>query len=232
MAQGQENDLKAFLRKAIDAHGGEKNLNKYQGVTSKFKGTMDLMGKNVDVTGETSVQKPDKMKNVMTLDLNGKSVELTQVFDGKSMWISVLGKTTEIKDEKLLKEVRESLQAEGGASLPAFLEEPYKLSSLGEVKVKGKDTLGIRISKKGQRDFSLFFDKKTHLVAKTEMRVYDPMGGQEVTQEKFLSEYQEKNGLKIPRRVLVYKDDKQFMDLEVIESQPREKIDDAFFAMP
>ena len=231
-AQAQDADLKTVLRKSIAAHGGEKNLAKLKAVTSKFKGTMEIMGNKADVTGETSLQKPDKVKNVMTLNLNGKSIDIVTVFDGKKFWVAVMGQTKEIDDEKILQSMREELQVEGAGSFADYLKAPYELSALGDVKVKDKDAIGIRVSKKGQKDFSMFFDKKTYLVVKTEMRTLDGMTGQEVTQEKFIIGYQEKNGMKIAKRVEIVKDGKFFMDLEITDVQVFDRHDDAVFAKP
>jgi hypothetical protein len=231
-ADAQDTDLKAVLRKSIAAHGGEKNLAKFKGVTSKFKGTMEIMGIKADVTGETSMQKPDKVKNVMTLNLNGKSIDIVTVFNGEKLWVAVMGQTKEIDDEKVLKAAREEMQAESAGSLADFLKAPYQLSAIGDVKVKGKDAIGIRVSKKDQKDISMFFDKKTYLVVKTEMRTLDAMTGQEVTQEKFILGYQEKNGMKIAKHVEIVKDGKLFMDLEITDVQVFDKHNDAIFAKP
>jgi outer membrane lipoprotein-sorting protein len=234
LVRGQDADLKAILVKSIEAHGGAKNLDKYTAATSKFKGTIELMGASRAITGETSFQKPDKFKNVMNIDFNGKGIDVISVYNGKKMWVwnSVVAKTTELDDEKLLKGVREQLQTEGASGLAEFIKAPYELSAIGEVKVKGKDAVGIRVSKKGQPDISLFIDKKSHLIVKTEMRTYDAESKQEVTQEKFIIGYQEKNGMKVPQRVEILKDGKAFMDIEILESQPFEKLDASVFAKP
>src|SRR5437660_1357719 len=61
--QAQDNaDLKAILRKSIVAHGGADKLSKFGAATSKFKGTIEIMGKSRDITGESTLQKPDKLK--------------------------------------------------------------------------------------------------------------------------------------------------------------------------
>jgi outer membrane lipoprotein-sorting protein len=229
--QAQEDDLKAFLRKAIKAHGGEENLAKYKAFTVKFKGTMDLMGMKAPIEGETSLQKPDKLKTSVEIDFNGKKIPIVQVYDGKTFWVSALGKTQEIKDDKILNEMRESLTVEG-AGMTEFVKAPYELSSLGEVMVKGKAALGIRVSKKGQRDLSLFFDKKTHLMVKIERRAYDSMNKEEVTQEKFMSDFQDVNGTKMPRHIEVVNDGKQFMEMEISDTKVYEKLDPSMFAMP
>src|SRR5262249_21161774 len=157
--RAQDNDaLKAILRKSMEAHGGEKNLAKYKAAVTKFKGTIDIMGNKSDMTGETSLQKPDKVKNTMSLNINNMNIDIVTVFNGKQLWVSVLGKTMEITDEKILNAAREEMQAEGAGSFSDFLKPPYELNAIGEVKVKGKDAIGIRISKKGQKDISMFFD--------------------------------------------------------------------------
>ncbi len=231
LVNAQETDLKDIVRKSIAAQGGEKDLEKYKAGTTKYKGTMHILNQKSAVTAEMSFQKPDKMRNAMTIEIAGNTIELVTVFDGKSFWVSTAGNTMEIKDEKILNEVRESLLVEGGG-LHEILKAPYELTAIGDVKVKDKDTIGIRVSKKGQRDISYYFDKKTYLVAKTETRSYDSMTGQEVTQEKFILEYQDKDGMKVGKRVEIQKDGKDFMDIEITEIRMLEKLDDSLFARP
>ena len=231
-SSAQETDLKAILRKSIEAHGGAEKLTTFKAATSKFKGTMDILNMKLNITGETTLLKPDKLKNTMALEIMGKTINIVQVYNGKKLWISTMGETKEIEDEKILKEMRESLQVEGAAGLVEFLEKPFELSAIGEVKVKDKAAFGIRVSKKGQRDFSLFFDKQTHLLVKTEMRSFDAMKGEEITQEKFISEYRVVNGLKTAGRVVIHKDGQHFMDIEVTETKTFEKLDESNFAMP
>src|SRR5262249_2811521 len=158
---------------------------KYNAAKSKFKGTMELMGLTIDVNGESSFQKPDKMRNILNLEIKGKTIETVQVYNGKKFWVSGAGKTIEITDEKVLQEVLPSLQTEGGSGLGGVLNKPYELSPIGEVSIKERPAIGIRVSKKGQRDISFFFDKKSHLLVKTETRAYDPTSKMEITQEKF-----------------------------------------------
>ncbi|MBM3995823.1 MAG: hypothetical protein FJ303_16975 [Planctomycetes bacterium] len=232
LSQAQDTDVKAIVRKAIDAHGGTKNLDKYKAFNTKFKGTMTIMGVKVNVDGDTTLQKPDKVKNVLILDINGKSIDVTNVFNGKKLWVKTMGQTKEIDDEKILKAAREEMESEGAGSLLDFLKAPYELNTIGEVKVKDKDAIGVRISKKGQKDITMFFDKKTHLVVKTETQAYDPSNGQEVLQEKFIHSYQKKHGMEVARRVEIVKDGKTFMDIEITEVTPLETVDASIFAKP
>src|SRR5262245_9448691 len=93
LPSAQDTDLKTVIRKAIAAHGGEKEIGKYNAAVSKYKGTMKLMGMNVDVTGENSFQKPDKLRVATTLEIAGKSINILTVFDGKTLWVSAGGNT-------------------------------------------------------------------------------------------------------------------------------------------
>ena len=80
-----------------------------------------------------------------------------------------------------------------------------------------------------------FYIHDTDLGAWVEAGWVDPidgMSGQEVTTEKFINSYQEKAGMKIARKVEIVKDGKVFMDIEIIEVQPLEKLDDSVFAKP
>ena len=234
VVQAQDADLKAVLRKSIEAHGGAKNLDKYKASVSKFKGTIDILNKSRDITGESYFQKPDKFKHVLAVDFDGKNIDVVTVFNGKTMWVrdSVSNETKELNDEKLLKSVREELQVEGASNLTDFVKDGFELSALGDVKIKGKDAIGIRVSKKGQRDISLFLDKKSHLIVKTETRSYDANSAQEVTQEKFMSAYKDQDGMKVPTRIEVHKDGKLFMEAELTEIKGHENLDDAVFAKP
>ena len=84
--RAQDNaELKAILRKSIEAHGGEKNLAKYKAIVTKFKGTLEVQNLKFDIVGETSLQKPDKVKNVMTLDFMNKKFDVVTVFNGKKL---------------------------------------------------------------------------------------------------------------------------------------------------
>ena len=77
---------------------------------------------------------------------------------------------------------------------------------------------------------SLFFDKKTHLLAKVESRGADPVTGNEVNEERIIAEYTKtKDGVPIPKKVIVKHDGKQFIEAEVLEVNFLEKLDDSEF---
>jgi len=231
-ANAQEIDLRAFIKKAIDAHGGAEAMNKYHASATKFKGTVELMGQMREFSGEMSCQGPDKFKIASSLVIGNQTLQFVHVFNGKKFWISELGKTKEIADEKVLKQTRHTLGLERPAYLVSLLDKDCELNTVGAFKVKDRDAIGIRASKKGQPDVTLFFEKKSHLLVKMEMRVLDATTEQEYTQEKFILNYKDVNGVKTAGRWVIHKDGKDFIDLEFSETQHFEKLDDSHFAMP
>ena len=61
--------------------------------------------------------------------------------------------------------------AEGG-SLVDVLKEPYKLSPIGEAKVKDKDTIGVRVTRRGA---SLWLGVLLQAIAKEQAAPADPV---------------------------------------------------------
>ena len=78
---------------------------------------------------------------------------------------------------------------------------------------------------------NLYFDTKTGLLLKSETRVKDE-SGQEMTQESFFTHYKEFDGLKRPAKVVIKRDGKDFLNMDVSEYKLVEKLDDGEFAMP
>jgi hypothetical protein len=90
----------------------------------------------------------------------------------------------------------------------------------------------VTVSKKGCKDITIYFDKKTGLIAKVETRRRDLMSGEEVTEERIITEYQEVQGRKTAKKIEVLRDGKAFMEAEVTELKILEKLDDSEFAQP
>jgi Cu/Ag efflux protein CusF len=185
------------------------------------------------VEGEVFLNYPDRMKNVIEVDVNNVKVTIQQGFDGKALWLSVMGMTNEINDKESIEEMKENLYTDHVTSLADIEHKDYKLESLGEMKIKGKDCLGIRVTKKGKRDVSLWFDKNSHLLLKSEARGKDPFGQQgEANEEKYFLEYKGVMGIQSAGRIEVHHDGKKIMDLEVTDARYHAKLDDSYFKRP
>jgi hypothetical protein len=228
---GQQDDIKALVKKAIKAQGGAKNLAKQKGLHAKASGTLDFMN-NLKITTETFYQDPDKFKNVVEVEINNMNVSVIQVFNGKKFWINAMGKTIELKDKKDIAELKETLYADNLTNLVGLMDKGVTLAPLGEVKVKDKAAIGIRASSKGHRDVNLYFDKKTHMLVKSEARTVDFQTKQEVSQEKYYSDYKEVGGVQQPGKLIIHQDGKRHITLDITSVTYVERHEDSVFAEP
>src|SRR5262245_35874106 len=102
-SRAQDDEARGLIEKAIKAHGGAEKLSAVKAVQMKAKGKANVMNMEFPFTMEMSIQRPDKVKVAMDLDINNMNISFTQVYNGKKGWINILGKTQEM-DEKTLKE--------------------------------------------------------------------------------------------------------------------------------
>jgi outer membrane lipoprotein-sorting protein len=218
-------DPRAVIDKAIKALGGAENLAKLKAETRTDKGTYYGMGAGFPYTGKYAIQYPDKFR----MDI--ENVFLI-VVNGDQGWIAANGGTENLTKDQLA-EHKDQLYAGWVATLLPLKDKAFTLAALGEVKVADRPAVGVKVSHQGQRDIRLFFDKETGLLVKREYQVKaEDQGGKEVNQEVLLSDYQEAAGLKFPRKVVVNRDGKLYVEAEVSDWKPAEKLDDKLFAKP
>jgi hypothetical protein len=228
---GDDKASRALVVKAIKAHGGEANLRKGKAMQVQASGTLDFMN-NLKFTIDIAHQDPDKFKHVVQIKIDNKDLTVTQVFNGKKLWINVLNKTTELGDAQLVAELKENMYLERLSGLEPLLEKGIELSPLGEAKVNGQDAVGVRATSKGHRDLNLYFDKKSGLLVKTEARVFDLNTKQEMTQEKIYHDYKDNDGLKVAQRLTINADGKQYMTVEITSVTFLDRHEDSVFAKP
>jgi len=232
--RADDKDVRALLDEAIKAHGGAKKLEKYRAATMELKGKVTVMNQKVDFTGESSMQLPDRTRSELSVEIMGMTLKVIEVLNKDKGWISVDGKTMALTKE-IMAEAREQMHAGTVAGqLTPLKNQEYKLSPLGEAKVGGRDAVGIRVERKGYRDLSLFFDKKSHLLVKSERRAKDLAGGddKEFTEETFYKDYKKVDGVQVPHRVVQKRDGKDYLEAEVSGVKIVEKLDDNTFAKP
>jgi hypothetical protein len=70
------------------------------------------------------------------------------------------------------------------------------------------------------------------LLAKTESRKLDGQTMQEVDEERIVTEYQDVDGQKAAKKLVVNHDGKKFMELEVSDIKFLDKVDDSEFQKP
>jgi hypothetical protein len=226
-----DDEARAIIDKAIKAHGGEEVLSKYKAGQFKNKGKLSLGGAEVEFTQNVSFMLPDKFKEALEMKIGGQDVNIVTLANGDKLSIEANGQKIELTDaiKESLKDAQQMMKAMRLVGL--VKGKGVELAPLGEAKVEGKTTLGVRVTAKGQKDVSLFFDKETGLLAKIERRTVDPMTGNEVTEERIILEYQKKDkeGQSVPKKALVKHDGKNFIEAEVVDGKYLESLDDSEF---
>lgn len=224
-----QDDPKEVVKKAIAAAGGAEKLDKFKGSKSSSKGSISIMGLDLEFTADSVSQYPDKQKTTIKMDVMGNAVTVVQMVNGDKMSLTVNGMAQQVPDAQK-SELKRSVEFQKIMNLTPLLKEGYELKSIPGVKVDGKETIGLQISNKEIQDVKLYFDKTTHLVAKAERKGMDPMGGGDVVQEMIMSDYKDVQGLKKPMKTVMNNDGKKFMESTTTSTELLEKIDDKEFS--
>jgi len=226
-----QDDPKALVEKAIKAHGGEEKMLKMATVRTKGTGNMDFMGLAVNINVDSLWSTPDKLRTDMTLDIMGQQISVKQVFNGEKGWVSAMGMTQELSGP-LLEEVKQAVVAKRIENLvPLLKEKGFTLSPAGETTVNGKKAIGVKVTAKGVRDSTLFFDKESGLMVKSIRRMLD-FTQKEVDAETIYSDFKEFDGVKVATKTLVQQDGKKFMEAQVSELKVIDKVDANEFGKP
>src|SRR3989442_5603424 len=103
---------------------------------------------------------------------------------------------------------------------------------LPEMVGEAKPAAGVRVRSRGHKDINLYFDKKASLLVMVQRRTDDPMSGEEVNEERIITEYQDVQGIKTTKKSVIFRNGKKYLDMEVVEAKYLEKVDDREFAKP
>jgi outer membrane lipoprotein-sorting protein len=224
--------LREVIARAIKIGGGIDHLKKFKANVSKSKGKFHGLGEAIDYTGETSLQLPNRLRTEVHSKFGDQEFTYIQVIDGNKGWIKIGNKTDEMNEERLA-EAKEQMNAANITHLVCLSDKEYKLSPLGEGKVGDRPAIGIRVERKGYRDVNLFFDKEKGLLLKMETRGKDLMrGGEEYTATTLYGDYKKIEGMMVAHKITIKRDDKPFVEGEIVEMKFDEKLDDSVFEKP
>lgn len=221
---------KAVVDKAIQAAGGEAALKKLDAATFKMKGTVEAMGMTIEFSADIAAQSWDQQRTTMEFAIGDMKFTFVQVVNRDKGWIKINDMLMEMDADKLA-EVKHLGYAQWLTSLLPLKSKELTLALVGDAKVGDDDTVAIKVSGKDRRDVTLYFDKKTHLLRKSETRVKDDATGEEVNQETLMSGYTDK-GPKVALKMSVLREGKKFVEAELSDFRTEDKLDDSTFAKP
>jgi len=234
MALGQQRPVlgqpAVILQKGIKAHGGAANLNRLKAGHTKTEGKIEL-GDGIPFSQEAIYQLPKQLKEVQELYINGQKRTVIVVLDGARGWISNNGQTAPLTDE-LLRELTEAAYLLRVTRLAPLADRSFELSDLGDAEVNGRPATGVRVSSRGHRDLSLYFDVESSLLVKVQRRTRDAATMKEVTEERVYSDFREIDGIQTPQKTIVYRDGKRFMVGTVRQVNFLEKVSEDTFSKP
>jgi hypothetical protein len=225
-------DAKAIIEKAVKAHGGQANLDKFPGTTIAMKGKVHIMEMAIPFSGEVTTLGPDKLKLDIEVEAGGMKFRIVNVVAGDKGW-NKMGDAVMELDKDQLAEAKEQAFAGWASSLaPLLKDKQFTFATVGEIKVNDKPAVGVKVSSKGHRDIDLYFDKATSMLVKAETRVKDEGSGQEVTEENFPTDYKDVQGIKHAMKFTIKRDGKLFLEGEATECTVSEKLPADFFDKP
>ncbi len=224
---------RGIVDRAIQALGGEANLGKQKASTLKGKGTYYGQDQPMPYTGAWAVHLPDQLRVTIDSKFNDQPLSMTIVINNDKGWFKLNDQAAMEMGKERLAEERERLYSEWISTLLPLRDSAFKLSALGEAKVDGRAASGVRVSREGHRDVSLYFDKGSGLLVKTETTIKDlEKGGDTEKQELFQSDFKEIDGVKHAMKHVLTRDGKRFVDVEFSEVRPVPQLDAKVFAQP
>lgn len=227
-------DARALVDKAIKAHGGAAALAKAKGGAVTFSGTFHGMGMKVPMTGTVTTFGDDRLKADVEVEADGQKFRVVQVLAGDKGWAKLGPADAKDMSKDEVAEGRDEQHAGYVVSLVPLLggAKGYTLATAGELLVNEKAALGVKVSAKGRRDVTLYFDKASGLLARSDHTVKDEGSGREVTQETYHNDYRDVQGTKQPFKFVVKRDSKLYLEGEASEITLTETLDANVFVKP
>jgi hypothetical protein len=196
---------RAVLEKAVKAMGGEDAVSRPLATHYVMRGKVPFgVGGKDDFafTGEIFTQPNGDFKYAFEIGNDRPAIRVTMALLGEKGWRNVSGMLEDL-DEASLAEMKLGRYYDRVTSLaPVLKDKSFTLESLAEVKVQGKPAVGVKVSLKGQPDISLFFDKTTSLLVKTEYRATPPGQDKEMLYESYYSDWREPDHTTADERTL------------------------------
>jgi hypothetical protein len=226
-------EARAVLDKAIKALGGKDSLTRFQAATWKSKGTFDVNEMKIAITDEWSVQSPDRYRWQLDATVMERTITLALVLNKDKAWVKGNNENT----NELPAEIRDLFRTDFqvvrlAQQLVPLSDKAHHLSHLGELKIDDRPAVGIKVARKGAPDIDLFFDKDTSLPLRSEIRLKEPMGAEEAVHTFYFSSYKEVSGVKAFTKIVMKRNDKPFLELELNDIQLHEKLEDNVFDKP
>jgi RNA polymerase sigma factor (sigma-70 family) len=222
---------RAVIERAVQAHGGAAKVARWRTVRLRLDARIVAPSLKDPFTLLETWRRPDDYRaETTTQGPGGKTTTVGVLRKGKG-WLQFPRGMADLEgdDAAVLRDSRCSL----GLALLASLNDPGReLASVGEAPVAGKVAVGVLARSAAGPDLTLYFDKDTGLLLSEIHSVRMPGDARATRQQVYFSDYEEKDGVKYPRHVVVYDDGSVRYCATVTEIEFPDKVDDKLFAKP
>ncbi len=226
-------DAKAVVEKGIAARG-DKPGDTPLAQTWKEKGKFTGGGFALEYTSDWAFQGPDKYRFAMTGEFGDAKIAITAVVNGEKAWQTDGTKTEEITGEKLEQTRNEVYHLWVTSLTPLLTDKGFTLKNAKSKKVDGSErTAAVEVTRDKRPAVTLYFDKETGLLVKTEVTVKDEFQKwKEVPEEAYFSDYKEKDGRKVFTKMRIVRDGKPLIESTLSDQRTAEKLDPKSFEKP
>lgn len=226
-------DATAVIDKAIKAHGGEEALGKVKAYTIAAKGTLSFMGNDSEISTTVTHKGFDHSRQEFEADFAGNKFKVLTVIAGDKGWNSMGDQGVNPIDASQLANAKRMgyINAVSITILP-LKDKAFKATLAGEDKVGDKPVVGVKATGPDGKDFTLYFDKETGLLAKVTADGVLNFTGEEYKQDTLFKDYKEMGGIKKATKTEGLRDGEKLISQEISEFKVLEKVEDSTFAEP
>jgi hypothetical protein len=218
-----------LIRKAVEAHGGRKNLLKARAMLVRGEGTDFVSGNSI--SAEEIFVYPDKMRTTLRCKVAGESHRAVTVYNAGRAWVSEDGKTRELSGEVLQNCQHSIHQLTMLQLLPLLEDSAFVLTPVKETLIGRRPALGIKVSSANHPAAYLYFDKKSGLLLKLERREFTE-GQERYICETFFEDYKDIEGVQVAMKKRIVLNGRTLIAPKLTEVLFSPKLDKHVFDKP
>lgn len=225
-------DARALVEKALAARGDKPGA-PLPALAWKEAGKFTGGPFALDYTADWAFQGPDKYRFTMTGSFGDTKFTVTAVANGDKAWESDGKQTQPITGDKLEYTLNEVYALWVTGLSPVLTEKGFTLATAKGKDVGGKPTAAVTVTRDKRPPITLYFDKATGLLVKTEYTVKDEFQKwKPVLDETYLSDYKPVGGQQVFTKLKVVRDGKVMIESTLSDQQWGAKLDPKTFEKP
>jgi hypothetical protein len=208
-----QDDGKAIVTRALKAANMPTDNKPYH-ESWKEVGKMTAMNMTIPYESTWDFEAPDKYRFDMKGEMQGQKIEISFIQNGKRAKESGMGQTRALEGPKLEESTHSAYQFWVCSLRPLVTESGFTLTVLGDKEFAGKPVTSVKVSRQGNRDITLHFDKQSGLLAGCSDRVKDEFQNwKEIAQDTEFKDYEKAaNGEMFFKSMIVKREGKTMLE--------------------